>query len=139
MSGELILIIDDNLMNLKLEKLLLEVENYEILTARDAKEALQVLQTFIPKLILMDLQLPGIDGAELTRQLKRVPQYRDIPVIIVTSYSQKGDEERARAAGCVDYFHKPIDTQALPLVIEKHIRKSADGPSAGEQNFYRNE
>lgn len=139
MSREPILIIDDNPMNLKLEKLLLEVENYVVRTAKDASEALEVLQSFKPLLILMDLQLPGIDGAELTRQLKRTPQYRGIPVIIITSYSQKGDEERARAAGCVDYLHKPIDTQALPVVVGKYLRKSADGPSAGEQNFYRNE
>lgn len=131
MSGEPVLIIDDNPMNLKLEKLVLEVEAYKVQTARDAKEALSVLKDFQPDLILMDLQLPDVDGVELTRQLKAIPQYKDVPIVIVTSYSQKGDEDRAWAAGCDEYIHKPIDTKALPAIVGSFLRrKGTDGPSA---------
>jgi len=121
MSGESVLIIDDNLMNLKLERLLLEIEQCQVKTARSAKEALDVLRDFLPQVILMDLQLPGTDGLELTRQLKAAPRYKNIPVILVTSYSQKGEEELARAAGCSEYIRKPIDTQSLPRIIRKYL------------------
>ncbi len=135
MSGEPVLIIDDNPMNLKLEKLVLEVEAYKVRIAHSASEALSLLQDFQPELILMDLQLPDVDGVELTRQIKAKPQFKDIPIVIVTSYSQKGDEDRAWAAGCDEYIHKPIDTKALPAIVGSFLRrKGTDGPSAVKSN-----
>ncbi len=124
MSHEPILIIDDNIMNLKLERVLLEIEQYEVRTAKDAPEALRVLETFLPRLILMDLQMPDMDGVELTLKLKADSRYRDIPILMVTSYTQKGDADRALAAGCDAYITKPIDTQALPGLVAGLLNKN---------------
>ena len=99
--------------------MLLRGEGYRVETAVDAEEALRVLQTFTPRLILMDLQLPGMDGLELTRRLKADPSRRHILVVALTAYAMKGDEERARAAGCDDYVAKPIDTQGLVARVER--------------------
>jgi two-component system, cell cycle response regulator DivK len=85
--------------------------------AARADEALEMLETFAPRLILMDLQLPGMDGLELTRRLKADPRTQHIVIVAVTAYAMKGDEERVRAAGCDGYVTKPIDTRALPQVI----------------------
>jgi CheY-like chemotaxis protein len=117
MPGENILIVDDNPQNLKLARVLLTTEGYAVRTAVDAEEALHVLEEFAPALILMDLQLPGMDGLELTRRLKADPARRDTLVLAVTAYAMKGDEARALAAGCDAYVAKPIDTDALPQTI----------------------
>jgi CheY-like chemotaxis protein len=93
-------------------------------TAGDADEALQVLNDFRPGLILMDIQLPGIDGLELTRRLKAQPATRGIPVIGLTAYAMKGDEERIIAAGCDGYIPKPIDTRALPSFINGYLTRA---------------
>ena len=119
MPAELILVVDDNPTNLKLARLLLTGEGYEVSTASDAAEARESIGARLPGLILMDLQMPGIDGFELTRQLKTEPATRDIPIVAVTSYAMKGDEQRARDAGCDEYVAKPIDTRALPGVIAR--------------------
>jgi CheY-like chemotaxis protein len=117
MSDEPILIVDDNPTNLKLARLVLEDEGYSVRTANDAEEALRLLESYTPRLILMDIQLPGIDGLELTRTLKSSPAHRGIQVVALTAYAMKGDEEKARAAGCDGYITKPIDLDALPGVI----------------------
>jgi CheY-like chemotaxis protein len=122
-AGEPILIVDDNLVNLKLVRVLLTAEGYDVRTATDAEEAVATLAEFHPRLILMDLQLPGMDGLELTRQLKADPATRDIVVVAITAYAMKGDEERALAAGCDGYVAKPIDTRALPGVIASYLAK----------------
>lgn len=122
MTGEPILVVDDNPINLKLMHVLLETEGYDVRTAGDAKEALVTLQTFRPRLILMDIQLPGLDGLGLTRQLKAAPATRDIVILAFTSYAMKGDEEKALSAGCDGYVTKPIDTRTLPGVIARHLR-----------------
>jgi len=123
MAGEPILIVDDNAVNLKLAKVLLMKEGYEVQTAIDAEEALKLLGTYKPRLILMDLQLPGMDGLELTRRLKSEPATKDIIILALTAYAMKGDDEKAKAAGCDGYITKPIDTQALPGVIKNHLQK----------------
>src|SRR5205807_5973224 len=99
MAGAPILIVDDNPVNLKLVRVLLATEGYDVRTAADAEEAVAVLQTFRPRLILMDIQLPGMDGLELTRRLKSDPATRDAIVVALTAYAMKGDEERALGAG----------------------------------------
>jgi CheY-like chemotaxis protein len=120
-----ILIVDDNTTNLKLVTYLMKAQGYDVTTATDAEAALAAIQAARPRLILMDLQLPGIDGLELTRRLKGDPSTRDIIIIAVTAYAMKGDQERALAAGCDDYVTKPIDTRALPETIAKHLRGAA--------------
>src|SRR5919106_5808819 len=102
-AGESILIVDDNPVNMKLIRILLMGEGYNVRTAADANEALAVLKDFTPALILMDIQLPGIDGLELTRRLKSDPETRDIVIVAVTAYAMKGDQAKALAAGCDDY------------------------------------
>jgi two-component system, cell cycle response regulator DivK len=123
MKRDPILIVDDNPQNLKLARVLLARHGYEVHTAADAEQALTVLETMTPKLILMDLQLPGMDGYELTRRLKSDPQRKQIAIVALTAYAMKGDAERAREAGCDGYVTKPIDTRALPAVIAEHIKR----------------
>ena len=119
-----ILIVDDNVTNLKLVAYLMKAKGYDVATAVDAESALEEVRTHRPRLILMDVQLPGIDGLQLTRQLKSDPATREIIVIAVTAYAMKGDQDRALAAGCDDYVTKPIDTRQLPETIERHLRST---------------
>jgi two-component system cell cycle response regulator DivK len=121
MSGEAILIVDDNATNLKLARVLLQGEGYDVRTAADAEDALRLLSTFKPRLILMDIQLPGMDGLELTRRLKADVDTRDIVILALTASAMKGDEEKARAAGCDGYIAKPIDIESLPKVLAEHL------------------
>jgi CheY-like chemotaxis protein len=127
-AGEPILIVDDNEVNLKLARVLLQTSGYAIRTAASAEEALEVLTTFYPRLILMDIQLPGTDGLTLSRRLKADPATHDIVIIALTAYAMKGDEERVRAAGCDGYVAKPIDTRTLPDVIASHLRSRSAYP-----------
>ncbi len=127
MPGEPILIVDDNAANLKLARVLLASEGYQVRTAVDADEALAVLEGFKPRLILMDLQMPGMDGFELTRFLKADPAMRGVVILALTAYAMKGDEEKARAAGCDGYLAKPIDTRALPGVIATYLAAGERG------------
>jgi two-component system, cell cycle response regulator DivK len=121
MAGEPILVVDDNATNLKLVSYLLTKRGFEVQSAAGAKEALEALKTFHPVLILMDMQMPGIDGFELTRRLKADPATKEILIIGLTAYAMKGDEERVRAAGCDGYLPKPIDTRSLPLAMASWI------------------
>jgi two-component system, cell cycle response regulator DivK len=123
MSGETILIVDDSPVNLKLAKVLLLKEGYQVQTAADAEEAMKSLEASKPRLILMDIQLPGMDGLELTRRLKASPETKDIRVVALTAYAMKGDDDKAMAAGCDGYITKPIDTQALPGLIAEILNK----------------
>jgi CheY-like chemotaxis protein len=123
MSGERILIVDDNATNLKLVAYLMKANGYDVATALDAESALDSLQVNRPDVILMDIQLPGIDGLELTRRLKADPGTRDIVIIAVTAYAMKGDQDKAFAAGCDEYITKPIDTRALPDTIARHLAR----------------
>ena len=122
MAGESILVVDDNLINLKLVKVLLSVEGYEVHTATDATETLDLLTTLKPRLILMDIQLPGMDGLALTKKIKNNPKYQDVKIIALTAYAMKGDREKILAAGCDGYIAKPIDTELLPKLIERYLQ-----------------
>jgi len=121
MSSDPVLIVDDNPVNLKLMRAVLAPDGYEIRTASDGLEAVKVLAEFRPRLILMDVQLPGADGFELTRRLKSDPATRDIVVIACTAYTMPGDEEKAQASGCSGYITKPVDTRTLPATIKLHL------------------
>jgi len=123
MAKDTILIVDDNPVNMKLIRILLTGEGYNVRIAADAKEALEVLTEVHPSLILMDIQLPGIDDLELTRRLKAEPTTRDITIVGLTAYAMKGDEERILAAGCDGYIAKPIDTRTLPDYIKGHLAR----------------
>jgi CheY-like chemotaxis protein len=125
MASERILIVDDNAQNLKLARVVLASEGYEIQTAVDAEEALRVIESFEPHLMLLDLQLPGMDGLELARQLKGDPARRHISIVALTAYAMKGDDQKAFAAGCDGYVSKPIDTEALPRIVAGHLARGA--------------
>jgi CheY-like chemotaxis protein len=116
-----ILIVDDNPSNTKLLVFLLQAKGYDVRSAANADEALAVIAEHRPRLILMDLQLPGMDGLTLTRKLKADPATQDISIIAATAYAMRGDEERARAAGCDGYITKPIDTRQLPADIARFL------------------
>lgn len=123
MPGAPVLIIDDNQVNLKLIRVLLTAEGFDIRAAADAEEAQEVLKGFRPYVILMDLQLPGIDGLELTRRLREDPATRDIVIVAITAYAMKSDEASALDAGCDGYIAKPVDTRALPGVIARYAQE----------------
>ncbi|HET9623496.1 MAG TPA: response regulator [Kofleriaceae bacterium] len=120
-SGPRILIVDDNPTNLKLVAYLMKNHGYTVDTALDAEAAIEAIKATPPQVILMDIQLPGKDGLQLTRQLKADPETAGIVVIAVTAYAMKGDQDKAIAAGCDDYVTKPIDTRALPETIARHL------------------
>ena len=121
MASGSILIVEDNQINAMLAEVLLSAEGHDVRIAVDAKEALTMLDTFQPKLIIMDIQLPGIDGLELTRQLKSDPRYKNITIIAVTAYAMKGDREKALAAGCDEYIPKPIDATSFAKFIDEKL------------------
>ena len=117
MAGHPILIVDDNPHNLKLARVVLSQEGHDVRTASDAEQALELLEEFHPRVVLMDIQLPGMDGLELNRRLKADPARRDIVIIALTAYAMKGDEEKARAAGCDGYLSKPVDIDELGRAV----------------------
>lgn len=123
MASESVLIVDDNAANLKLARVILAGEGYVVRTACDATEMRNVLGGFSPRLILMDIQLPDVDGLTLTRELKADPRYARVCIIALTAYAMKGDEDKARAAGCDGYITKPIDPETLPRVIAEHLAR----------------
>jgi len=121
MGGEKILLVEDNAVNRDLTQFLLESQGYQVREAATAEEAFEILKTERPHLIVMDIQLPGMDGLEATKKLKRNPATRDIPVVAVTSYAMKGDRESATAAGCVGYITKPIDKTTFLQQVAMHL------------------
>ena len=113
MDGKRILLVEDNPVNRRLAQFLLRSKGYEVWEATTAPEAFAVLKERRPDLILMDIQLPEVDGLTATRRLKADPATQDIPVVAVTSYAMKGDETRALEAGCNGHVAKPVVTREL--------------------------
>jgi two-component system cell cycle response regulator DivK len=116
-----ILVVDDDETNLTVARSLLEADGFAVVTATDAMSTFDALKGVDPALILMDIQLPGMDGWELTRRLKNNIVTSHIPIIAVTAYGNNGDAERARAAGFVEFVAKPVSTRDLPSIIRKHV------------------
>jgi len=121
MSGQSILVVDDNPSNLKLFTFLLAVPGYEVRTAANAAQALAELDRTVPDLIIMDLQLPDVDGLTLTRQLKADPKMKGVPIVAVTASAMKGDEEKARAAGVDGYMSKPVEKRAFRAMVAGYV------------------
>ena len=122
MQRKTILVIEDNELNMKLVRSLLRIGNYEMLEAIDAETGIKLTRQHMPDLILMDIQLPGMDGLRATRILKEDPNLDEIPVVAVTSYAMQGDDEKATEAGCAGYITKPINTKEFLKTIEQYIR-----------------
>ncbi len=116
-----VLIIEDNPTNLKLATFLLQSVGHTVLSATDAEAGLAAARAEQPDLILMDVQLPGMNGLEATIQLKADPATRTIPVVALTALAMKGDEERIRAAGCDGYIAKPMRYQELIATVATHL------------------
>jgi CheY-like chemotaxis protein len=113
MTAPRVLIVDDNSMSIAISQVVLTVANFEIESAANAVEARQRIATFKPDLILMDMQMPGMDGLELTRLLKADAATRHIVVVAFTAFAMRGDEARMLAAGCDGYLSKPIDVKTF--------------------------
>ena len=122
MAGEAVLVVDDNPVNVRLLRMLLGEAGYEVREAADAEQAMAVLRDFRPRMILMDVRLPGLDGLELTRRLKADPATRDVVIVGVTACAADGDAERVLAAGCDGYVAKPIDIHELLAMVDRHLR-----------------
>lgn len=122
MAGERILLVEDNPMNRRVSQFLLKAQGYIVDEARDAQEALGMLKARLPDLILMDLQLPGMDGYAATKLIKQDAATKDIPVVALTAYAMSGDAERAREAGCDGYITKPIDPDEFPKVVAGYLK-----------------
>jgi len=121
--NEKILIVEDNPSNMRLIELILRDKGYTLLKATDGEEALDVALRGQPDLIIMDIQLPKLNGLEATRRLRQAPVFSRIPIIAVTAYAMKGDKEKIINAGCDAYLSKPINTRELPLIIAEVLRK----------------
>ena len=122
MAGEIILVVDDYEANVTLIRLLLTRSGYDIRTAADAEQALVELEELRPALILIDIQLPGMDGLELTRRLRAEPATRNLVIIAFSAHTQPGDIEGFRAAGCDGHIAKPFDTRTLATQIRQCLR-----------------
>lgn len=121
MAGERILLVEDNLVNRRMAEFLLKARGLVIIEAVNGMEAVERARSERPDLIIMDLQLPGMDGLEATRIIKADPELRHIPVVAMTAYAMSGDRERVLAAGCDGYITKPIDTKEFPLTILRYL------------------
>lgn len=119
-----ILYIEDNPDNRLLVRRILQAENYYILDADNAYQALEILQGNRPDLILMDINLPEIDGYTLTTRLKDEPGMQDIPIIALTANVMRGDRERTLEAGCDGYIQKPVDVDTLPHQIASYLKSA---------------
>jgi len=120
-----ILIIDDNVMNLVVAADVLEYAGYAVIRAESAGEAEAILKNTKPALLLMDIQMRGMDGLTFTRHLKADPAYRQIPIVALTAFAMKGDEQKAYDAGCDGYITKPIDTRKFPGQVAEILQRNA--------------
>src|ERR1700692_302601 len=122
MNNVTILVVDDNSTNRKLVSDVLGFEGYRILQASDAESAQEIIRSTPPDLILMDIALPGMDGLTLTRLLKADENNRHIIIVALTAFAMKGDDAKAREAGCDGYVTKPIDTRTLPNAVAGYLQ-----------------
>jgi two-component system cell cycle response regulator DivK len=118
-----ILYVEDNYDNRMLIRRVLEAEGYRVIEAEDGVQGIERLQSQTPDLVLMDINLPEIDGYEVTKRFKQLPSMDEVPVIAVTANVMKGDREKTLAAGCDGYIPKPIDIDALPDQIARFLGK----------------
>ena len=119
--GRRILVVEDNAKNLKLVRDVLQFSGYEVTEARSGEEGVELAGNRTPDLILMDLQLPGIDGVEALRLLRENPATRSVPVVAVTAFAMKNDRDRALLAGFNGYVEKPISVRALPSQVKNFL------------------
>ncbi|MFA5802280.1 MAG: response regulator [Thermoleophilia bacterium] len=124
--AEKILVVEDNEMNLELVSDVLVAHGYIVMQASAGREAIQIARDQQPDLILMDIQLPEMDGLEVTRQLKESTETKSIKVVALTAHAMRGDEEKAREAGCSGYIAKPINTREFASVVAGFLQDKTD-------------
>ncbi len=122
MKIKTILVVEDNKLNMKLVKGLIKIGKYRMLEANDAESGIQQIREQRPDLVLMDIQLPGMDGLSATEVIKADPDLKDIPIVALTSYAMQGDKEKALAAGCTGYIAKPIDTRQFLETVSQYLK-----------------
>lgn len=120
-TAKTILIVEDNDLNMKLFHALLETRGYNVLQARDGMEGLRLARLHRPDLIIMDIQLPGVSGLVVAKSIKEDAELKTIPIIAVTAFALKGDEERMREGGCAAYLAKPISTPIFLKTVAQHL------------------
>ena len=131
MENRTVLVIEDNALNMKLVRTLLQLGKYRVLEAIDAETGIQMAREHQPDLILMDIQLSGMDGLSATRIIKEDQALKDIAVVALTSYAMQGDERKAIEAGCTGYIPKPIKTRSFLENISRFLNPK--GPNRCEQ------
>jgi two-component system cell cycle response regulator DivK len=119
--AQTILIVEDNELNMKLFRDLLEAQGYDVIQTRDGMQALDLARSERPDLIVMDIQLPQVSGLEVTKWIKADDDLKHIPVVAVTAFAMKGDEEKIREGGCEAYVAKPISVNDFLSTIRKHL------------------
>lgn len=122
MENKKILVIEDDTLNKKLVKAVLKNARSIVIEAADAESGISLAKKHKPDLILMDIQLPGMDGFEATRVIKKDPALRDIPIVALTSHTMDGDKKEAMHAGCVGHMEKPIDTRSFLQSVVRYVR-----------------
>lgn len=118
-----VLIVDDTELNRKVVKTVLLSQGFEVLEAEDGEQALSMATEMLPDIILMDVQLPKMDGYEVARRLRAQPETQNLPIIALTAHAMAGESERAREAGCNGYMSKPINTRTLVDEITSYLAK----------------
>lgn len=118
-----VLIVEDNELNMKLFHDLLEAHNIETIQTRDGRLAFDIAKENRPDLIIMDIQLPEVSGLDITKRIKEDPELRSIPVIAVTAFAMKGDEQKIREGGCEDYISKPISVTTFLEVVKMYLNQ----------------
>jgi len=122
-----ILVIEDNEQNLYLVRFILERSDYEVFAATDGLTGIELASRLKPDLILLDIQLPGMDGYTVARSLRKNPDFADTPIVAVTSYAMPGDREKTIESGCSDYIEKPIDPDTFVARVKKHLPDQKGG------------
>jgi CheY-like chemotaxis protein len=125
-----ILLIEDNDQNRYMTTFLLEKHGYEVVPAVDGPTGIELADRVRPSLILLDIQLPKMDGYTVARELRRNPQLSRIPIVAVTSYAMVGDREKALAAGCDGYLEKPINPETFVADMELHLNRPTEGSNS---------
>ena len=126
-TGRRILVVEDNAMNLELVRDILLAEGYEVLEAADGATGVHVARAERPELILMDLQLPGLDGLQAVQLIRADDALRDVPIVAVTAHAMKGDDERARSAGCDGFIAKPIQVRDFVTTVARYLEGKGGG------------
>ncbi len=123
MGSGTVMYVEDNFENRVLVRRVLMAEGYDVIEAGSAQEALDLLKEQVPDIILVDINMPEVDGYTLTRTIRAMPGLANVPIVALTANVLRGDREKSLEAGCDGYIQKPVDIDVLPYQVERYIRK----------------